>query len=455
MKMDFNLNLTQEQKLIMTQQMQLSIKLLQMSSLELLQHVDKELQDNPALEVKNSEADEVKLESRVNHKELIKYLEFDNYNHNSSFKDEAEVSPFNFISNTKSLKEFLFDQILELGIEANYKYICKYIINSIDERGYLDSSLEELSGQLKVEKNQIEIALQIVQSLEPSGIAARDLKECLKIQLKRRSKLNNILEDIIDHHLEKIADNKYLIIAKETMITPKEAQEYGDLIKTLEPKPSRGFYTGDDTKYIIPDAYINYIGDRFFITMNDKVVPELILNTEFKDILNFSEDKDAVDYIKEKINSALFLMKTISQRRDTIYRVLEKIIELQSDYFILGEEYLKPMTLKEIAEALGLHESTISRAIREKYVYTNRGVVKIKKFFTTGILSLEKGEDISTKSIKNRIKELIEKEDKKKPLSDQDICDNLNESGMNISRRTVAKYREEIGLRSSSKRKRL
>jgi RNA polymerase sigma-54 factor len=455
MKMDFNLNLTQEQKLIMTQQMQISIKLLQMSSLELLQHVDKELQENPALEVKNSEADEVKLDSRVNHKELIKYLEFDNYNHNSSFKDEAEVSPFNFISNTKSLKEFLFDQILELGIEANNKYICKYIINSIDERGYLDSSLEELSGQLKVEKNQIEIALQIVQSLEPSGIAARDLKECLKIQLRRRNKLNNILEDIIDHHLENIADNKYLIIAKETMITPKEAQQYGDLIKTLEPKPSRGFYTGDETKYIIPDAYINYIGDRFFITMNDKIVPELILNTEFKDILNFSEDKDAVDYIKEKINSALFLMKTISQRRDTIYRVLEKIIELQGDYFILGEEYLRPMTLKEIAEALGLHESTISRAIREKYVYTNRGVVKIKNLFTTGILSLEKGEDISTKSIKNRIKELIEKEDKKKPLSDQEICDNLNESGMNISRRTVAKYREEIGLRSSSKRKRL
>jgi RNA polymerase sigma-54 factor len=455
MRMDFNLSLTQEQKLIMTQQMQLSVKLLQMSSFELQQFVEKELQENPVLESKSDGSEQNDAKNRVDHKELVKYFEFDNYSHHSYDKDDEEVSPFNFISNRKSLKHYLFEQILELSESDFIKSVCEYIVDNLDEKGYLDITVGNISKDINVNLELAEKALVLVQSLEPLGIGARDIKECLKIQLQKRGIEDNNIYNIIDNYLEYLAENKYPLIAKEIGISPREAQAYGDIIKSLEPKPSRGFYTGEDTKYITPDAYIKKIDNQYFITMNDDLTPRLSINSVYKEILLENADKDAVDYVKEKMNSAMFLIKSIDQRKSTIYRVLEKIVEMQREYFDFGENYLKPMTLKEIADELGMHESTISRAIRDKYIYASRGLIKVKDMFTTGIVSYASGEDISTKKIKSKIKELIDAEDKNRPLSDQNICDILNETDMNISRRTVAKYREEMCIKASSKRKRL
>ena len=451
MKLDFNLNLTQEQKLIMTQQMQLSIKLLQMSTCDLREYIENEFVENPILEGDFDFVQEEKdYQDKIDYKEMIKYLEFDNYGSQSygDYNKDEDVSPFNFISEKESLTEYLHEQLLESDEDELKKAIASYMIENIDSRGYLDMPLEDICKELNIPIDLGQESLEILQDLEPDGIGARDLKECLKIQLIKMGILDDNLEIIIDEYLDLIADNKYSVIAKNLKITPKEAQDLGDIIKSLEPKPSRGFYTGDEVKFIIPDAAIR--------NMNDGVIPRLSISNIYKDILNNKEDKSTENYVKEKLNSAMFLIKSIEQRKSTLLRILEKTVEKQKEYFDKGQKYLKPMTMKEMAEELGIHESTVSRAIKDKYILTSLGTVKIKDLFTTGLSKSQgDGEDVAVVNIKKQIKEMIDEEDKKKPLSDQAICDELNKKSLNISRRTVAKYREEIGIKSSSKRKRI
>ncbi|WP_207640920.1 RNA polymerase factor sigma-54 [Clostridium lundense] len=450
--MDFNLSISQEQKLIMTQQMQLSVKILQLSSYELQKLVEKEIQENPLLEIKYGDENK---ENSLDYKKLIKYLEFDNYNHSNTIKNnDEEVSPFTFISEKKSLKEYLKDQIRDLNVNDFMKVICDYIVENIDEKGYLGEALDDIAKDLKVSKNIVEGTLKIVQGLEPDGIGARDLKECLTIQCEKRNIEDENLYIIINNHLEDIAENRYNAIAKKLNISVKEAQNYGDFIKTLQPKPSRGFYTGEEVNYIMPDAYIKKINEEYYIIMNDSLTPRLTINNLYKGIINGEEDKDAFEYVKDRLDSAAFLIKSIEHRKSTIYKVLEKIIQIQREYFDYGEKFLKPMTLREIADSLNMHESTISRAIRDKYIYTDKGTVKIKDLFITGLISKEGNESLSTIEVKKGIENLINKENKNDPLSDQVIANILNEKGVNISRRTVAKYREEMGIKSSKGRKR-
>ncbi|WP_283690068.1 RNA polymerase factor sigma-54 [Clostridium perfringens] len=460
MLMDFNLNLTQEQKLIMTQQMQLSIKLLQMSTYDLREYIEKEFSENPVLEAQYEDTKEVsKEQDRLEYKELVKYLESDNYGSQSYGEyDEEGISPFTFISKPESLTDYLEGQILELPIDEYMRSVCSYMVECLDQKGYLDIKKEELMNELDCSEETFNRALIVIQNLEPAGIGARDLKECLEIQLERKGENDPIVKEIIDNHLDDLADNRYQVIAKDLDITPKKAQDYGDLIKTLEPKPSRGFYTGDEVGFIIPDAEIRKIDGEFLILMKDGVLPMLSVNPLYKDILKDStNDKEATEYVKEKIDKAMFLIKSIEQRKSTLHKVLQKILENQKDYFEKGEKYLKPMTLKEIAEKLEMHESTISRAIRDKYILTSMGTIKIKDLFVNSISNKEKShgeEDVTVINIKKALEEVIKEEDKRKPLSDQAISEILKEKGMAISRRTVAKYREELGIKSSSKRKR-
>lgn len=459
MKLDFNLNLTQEQKLIMTQQMQLSIKLLQMSTYDLREYIENEFVENPILEGDFDFVQEDKAyEDKIDYKEMIKYLEFDNYSSQSygEYNKDEDVSPFNFISQKESLTQYLDNQLIESDEDEYKKAIVSYMIENIDSRGYLDMPLEDICKELNISLELGQEALEILQDLEPDGIGARDLKECLKIQLIKFGVLDDNLERIIDEYLDLIADNKFNVIAKNLKITPKEAQDLGDVIKKLEPKPSRGFYTGEEVKFIIPDAAIRKIDGQYFVIMNDGVIPRLSISSVYKDILNNKDDKQTENYVKEKLNNAMFLIKSIEQRKGTLLRILEKVVDKQMEYFDKGQKYLRPMTLKDMAEELGIHESTVSRAIKDKYILTSFGTVKIKDLFTTGLSQTQgNGEDIAVVNIKKQIKEMIDNEDKKKPLSDQIICDELNKKNLNISRRTVAKYREEMEIKSSSKRKRI
>ena len=414
------------------------------------------MQENPVLEADvehNPELDN--LNNKIDYKEFIEYLDFDNYDHHSSYEkpEENDLNPLNFVSEEKSLREHLLEQIDLMHLDKNTRDISKYIIENLNEKGYLEVDIDYIAEELNKSEKEISYALEVVQSLEPVGIAARSLQECLNLQLKRKGYEEEELYIIVDKYLDFIAENKYSLIAKNLNIDVKKAQEYGDIVKSLEPKPTRGYYTGEEISYIIPDAYISKVDGESFIIMNDEIVPKLSINNLYKDIIKNQNDKHAVDFVQEKLNNAIFLIKSIEHRKSTIHRVIEKILEIQKDYFEKDSEFLKPMTLKEIAEELDLHESTVSRAIRDKYISTSKGTIKIKDLFTTGI-STNMSEDLSTNLIKKRIEEIVASEDKSKPLSDQIISEMLIKEDMNISRRTVAKYREELNIKSSSKRKR-
>ncbi|WP_370831817.1 RNA polymerase factor sigma-54 [Clostridium sp.] len=453
MQMDFKLDILQKQKLILTQTMQQSINILQMSAYELREYIDKKFEENPVLE---GELDLVESKEKTDNSQLYKYLE-DIYseNYNYQYNNEDDVSIFNFIANKKSLKDYLYEQLGEVKSDIKIKKIVSYMIESLDSRGYLENTLEEICDDLGVNKEVGKDALKILQSLEPCGIGARNIKECLLIQLKNKGILDEIIKEIILKYLEYMADCKYNYIAKELKITPKEVQAYGDIIKTLEPKPARGYYTGEEIKFIIPDAYIVKIRDEYSVIMNKDIIPNITINNLYKQEILNGKDKREVEYVKEKVNDAISLITDIEQRNNTILKLLECIVKKQKAYFENGQEYLKPMTMRELANEMCLHESTVSRAIKDKYILTSRGTIKIKDLFCNRIIASGiEGEDVSTNTIKNKIKQLIKLENKSKPLSDQAICDLLNKEDIVISRRTVAKYREELGIKSSSKRKR-
>ena len=454
MQMDLNLNISQKQKLILTQIMQQSINILQMSAYELREYIDKQFEENPVLE---GELEFCESKEKIDNYKLEKYLkESYSENYNYQYNNEDEVSVFNFIAEDKSLKDYLYEQLCEVNNNIKIKEIVSYMIESLDNRGYLENTIEGICCELMVKTEQVKEALDILQSLDPCGIGARNLQECLIIQLKSKGALDKIIEEIIMNYLEGIADNQYSYISKQLKISPKEVQAYGDLIKSLEPKPSRGYYTGEEVKFIIPDAYVLKLDNEYTVIMNTSIIPKLTINDLYRRTIENSSNNEDMEYVKEKVNGAINLIKDIDQRNSTILRLLECIVEKQRDYFEKGKEFLKPMVLKDIANEIGIHESTVSRAIKDKYILTARGTVKIKDLFCNGIVaSGVNGEDISTNTIKNKIKKLIELENKKKPLSDQVICDLLNKEQIDISRRTVAKYREDLGIKSSSKRKRI
>ena len=454
MQMDLKLNIAQKQKLILTQIMQQSINVLQMSAYDLREYIEKEFEENPILE---ADFNLIESKDNIDNTQLSKYLN-DRYdeNYNYQHNNEDEVSVFNFISDKKSLKDYLYEQLGEIKSDIKIKKVVSYMIESLDSRGYLENTLEEICSDLGIDKEKVQNALEILQSLEPCGIGARDLKECLLIQLKNKGILDEIIKEIVLKYLECIADCKYNYIAKELKITAKEVQAYGDIIKSLEPKPSRGYYTGEEVKFIIPDAYIVKIGDKYNVIMNKDIIPNITINNLYKQEILNGKNKKEVEYVKEKVNDAMGLINDIEQRNNTILKLLECIVKKQKAYFENGQEYLKPMTLRDLADEMALHESTVSRAIKDKYILTSRGTVKIKDLFCNGIVSSGiNGEGVSTNTIKNKIKQLIQLENKNKPLSDQAICDLLKKEHIDISRRTVAKYREELGIKSSSKRKRV
>lgn len=453
MQMDFKLNISQKQKLILTQIMKQSINILQMSAYELREYIKKEFEENPILE---AEFNLIESRENIDNTQSAKYLN-DRYDesYNYKYNNEDEVSVFNFISDKKSLKDYLYEQLGEVKSDIKIKKIVSYMIESLDSRGYLENTLEEICNDLGANKEVGKNALKILQSLEPCGIGARNLKECLLIQLKNKGILDETIKEIILKYLEYIADCKYNYIAKELKITPKKVQAYGDIIKTLEPKPARGYYTGEEIKFIIPDAYIVKIRGEYSVIMNKDIIPNITINNLYKQEILNGKNKREVEYVKEKVNDAINLINNVEQRNTTILKLLECIVKKQKEYFENGQEYLKPMTLRELADEMRMHESTVSRAIKDKYILTSRGTVKIKDLFCNGIVSCGiNGDDVSTNTIKNKIKKLVKLENKSKPLSDQAICDLLNKEDIVISRRTVAKYREELGIKSSAKRKR-
>ncbi|WP_409227890.1 RNA polymerase factor sigma-54 [Gudongella sp. SC589] len=455
LRLNYDLTLEQSQKLIMTPELRQAIQLLQYTSLELNSYLKREMEENPLLELEGPSDDAHSMETVKEEKDIDwkEFLEsYDDISYRSEVdRNRKEYSFENFVSYTPSLKDYLIEQLNMISLDAAEYRIADYIIQNINSNGYLDSTTSEISSQLRVSEEEVEAVLTVIQSFEPYGVGARSLKECLLIQVKDEKDF--LLKRVINDHLEDIASNKIALIAKELDITIQKAQEYVDFIKCLEPKPGRTFRgDGDDTRYITPDASIEEIDGEFVIFINDVTGPRLNINQYYKSLLKDGGDVETTEFLQEKLNSAMWLIKSIEQRRQTLYKVVESILKYQKEFLIHGEKRLVPLTLKDVAEDIEMHESTISRATSGKYVQTPRGVFELKYFFTTG-LSGKSGE-VSATSVKSIIKGIIDGEDQKKPLSDQVISNLLKERGMEVSRRTVAKYRDELKIPSSSRRRR-
>jgi RNA polymerase sigma-54 factor len=451
--MEFELKLQQAQKLIMTPELKQAIEILQLNSLELNALIEQELETNPLLEKEETSEEENAYEYDLY--ELSKYIretEERMYYDDSDDEEIEEVNYENFVSPKSSLSDHLLFQLHITPVPPKIQKICEYIIFSLSPSGYLREDIKDIAEILECSEEEVLDGLSVVQSFDPPGIAARNLQECLKLQLLAQDSYKGIVKKLVDYHLEEIAEGKYSYLAKLYNISLKEVQQAVDFIKKLNPKPGNSFSSTTDVGYIIPDVEVIKREGEYFVIVNDSVTPKLKINNYYHSILN-SHDEEAKKYINSKLQSAMWLIKSLESRKETLYKVVKAIVELQRDFLDKGINYLKPMTQKQIADIVGIHESTVSRAINGKYVATPRGLFEIKFFFQSGI-SNRNGNEFSAETIKNLIKKLIEEEDPANPLSDQKIADILKEKNINISRRTVAKYREECNIPSTIKRRR-
>lgn len=412
--MDFSLNIKQELKLILTQEMKLSLNVLEMSSMDLEKFIEKEFSKNPLLEI-----------------------DFSSKNYSSKGDDSEESSPFDFISEEKNLIDFLEEQLGFLKISKEMRFLCTFIVNNLDKRGFLTITREELKSGCGFPLKDIDKAVEIVKSLEPVGIGAKNLEECLIIQLHKKNIIDQKLEYIITHFMQELASSKYDIICSKLNITEEYVVEYLKIIRSLNPLPSRGFYMGDTIRYIEPDAEIKNIDGKYIVVMSEKSIPKLKL----KSIENAQEISGEM---KNYFNSANNIIRCIEKRQLTLKNILDVILEKQYGYFSNPQGKLNSLTLKDVSSILKIHNSTVSRAIKNKYILTERGIKRVKDMFII---------DNKKILVKEKIEELILSEDRYSPLHDNEIVLLLEKENMEIARRTVVKYREELGIKPAHKRK--
>ncbi len=452
MKLGYELTIEQTQKLSMTPELIQAIQILQFNNQELVDYVQNELLENPVLEAeKEYDTQEVDIREKIREadyeEESFKQWEY-------SPDEDDDYTYEQYVSEEDTLTDYLFMQLQFSNLKGKHAAIGKYIIEAVDDNGYLTASVEEIAKAVDAEIEDVEDTLNFIQTFDPAGIAARNLRECLIIQLAAKGLLTDEIEYIIENMLEDLADNKIAHIAKTLNMKNQEVQQIADLIKTLEPKPGRLFSSGETTRYVIPDIFVEKINDEFVVTNNDTSVPKLMVSSYYNKLsAEADKDEELNKYLNDRFNAAVWLIKSIEQRKQTIYNVASAVVKYQQDFFDKGEKYLKTLTLKQIAEEVGVHESTVSRSINGKYMQSPRGVFELKYFFPSGVSGGD-GAGVSSNSVKSIIKEIINGEDPRKPYSDQDMVEILKDKGIDISRRTVAKYREGMNILSSSKRRR-
>lgn len=465
----FDLNVTQTQKLVMTQEMRQAIEILQLTSMELNNLIENEIMENPVLEFNEASIKSLTPEPSEKAKEIPEKneeIKWDDYFHSvetseyrgqapSNYDPDEEFGFEKFSYNEKTLNEYLhfqFNMVLK-DLSDEERFIGEYLIDCIDDNGYLIVDMEYLQGILESKAESINKIIEIIQTFDPIGVGARDIKECLLIQLREMGYDDGeVYMTIIKEYLTDLAENQYKKIVNATGLTNEEIFEFKELIKTLEPKPGRKFTNFEGVSYVIPDGSIEIVDGELVVKINEISAPRLKINSFYQGMLkNKGANDDTRKYLEKKLDGAVFLIRSIEQRRDTIRKVIEAIAECQRDFFFEGLEDLRPLTLKTIADMIEVHESTVSRATRGKYIQTPKGTFALKFFFKRGYT--QGGDDRSSEAIKKLIREMIDKEDKKKPLSDQKISELLKEKELEVARRTVAKYRESLYILPSSKRK--
>jgi RNA polymerase sigma-54 factor len=484
MAFELKQNLKLAQQLIMTPQLQQAIKLLQLSRLELLDTINQEMEENPLLEEAvpdddqeisvNQDVEEMTVtdreEIRVNERteELTgegdgreefdwgSYLEDYGPMGVSYERPDGDATSWdNVLAALPSLTDHLMWQLKLSRFTQREMHLGEQIIGNLDQNGYLVADVAEIAEQNKAEVTEVEAALKKIQEFDPPGIAARDLKECLLIQARLLGISTPIMDAIIRDHMKDLELKNYNHIARKLRVPLTEILHAVEWIGQMDPKPGRQF-SEEKTQPIVPDVYVFKSGDDYKIVLNDDGLPRLRISNFYREIMGGSSgkanDETGKKYIREKVQSATWLIKSIQQRQKTIHRVAESIVRQQKDFFDRGMNYLKPLVLRNIADDVEMHESTVSRVVTNKYMQTPRGIYELKYFFSSGIHKTG-GDAVASKSVKEDIRRIIGEEDPRKPLSDSEIVEVLDKEKINIARRTVAKYREMMGILPSSRRK--
>lgn len=476
MALELRQQLKLTQQLIMTPQLQMAIKLLQLSRLELVEKIQQELEENPALDEvqetlspepigEKTEADseaseqtkEVTFEDKINEDiDWRNYIEEYNSPGRMPVETEGRETPRfdSFISKKESLSDHLLWQFLMTSPDSDSENIGSLIIGNLTKDGYLDVSLDEISETSGTPRGMVEQVLAMLQTFNPIGVCARDLSECLLIQIKHLGLGdNNILTEIVKNHLHHLENKNYRAICKALKVRMDDVIAAVNVIKGLEPKPGREF-SESDVQYITPDIYVYKSENDFVIVLNDDGLPKLQVNSYYKKAMVRGDkiSAETKEYLQDKLRSAAWLIRSIHQRQKTIYKAMESILKFQRSFFEKGITHLKPMVLRDVAEDIEMHESTISRVTTNKYAHTPQGIFELKYFFNSSIKRIH-GEAIASASVQAKIKKIIESENPKKPYSDSKMAEMLKDQNVDIARRTVAKYREVLGVLSSNKRK--
>jgi RNA polymerase sigma-54 factor len=477
MEMKHSLNLSQRPALIMTQRLQQALKLLQVPTLELQQILKQEIMQNPLLEevdeltesediakedspeeTANQEAEDPAEEDPIDWSEYMQDGALDR-----AYVPQSETS-IEFLEKVPvtrtTLAESLLEQLHFLEIPGPQMKLCEFLIGSLDDRGYMVTPLEEVAQSTERPAQECECALHVIQALEPVGVGARDLRECLLIQLEARGEKDGRPWQVVHGQFDNLVNRRFPEIARQLKCTVEEVQEAADVIATLNPRPGLEV-SAEDPKYVVPDLLVERVDEEYVVLLNDRNVPRLRISSAYESVLKDKKKSELKgsegktrEYIQGKLNSARWLIQTIEQRRRTMIKVMNCIIREQREFFDKGIAFLRPLTLQQVARQIDMHESTVSRVCSGKYVQTPRGVFELKFFFSSG-LETQDGEDVSARTAKDIIKTLIEEEDKKEPLSDQRIADLLHEKGLLIARRTVAKYREQLSILPARFRRRV
>jgi RNA polymerase sigma-54 factor len=471
MALELKQTLKLTQQLVMTPQLQQAIKLLQLNRLELVDLVSAELQENPILdEVADFEDDaEIKKESQSletggEGKEQPRsdtpdidwesYLDtYSSIGYKPAGVDNERPSIESTLVKRTTLADHMMWQLNVSNFSQAEKTIGALIIGNLNDDGYLEESLEHIAEVSDARVEQVEAVLRRVQEFDPVGVAARDLSECLILQLRLLKLSGSIFEEIVRHHLHRLERTDYRGIAKALNAPIEKVVEAARVISGLEPKPGRPF-SDQDPFYITPDIFVYRVGDEYVIVLNEDGMPKLKISSFYRDVIygHSKTSRGTKEYIQEKLRSAVWLIKSIHQRQRTIYKVVESIVKFQRDFFDKGINFLKPLNLRDVADDIGMHESTISRVTTNKYVHTPQGIYELKFFFNSGI-NLAGGEHVASEAVKDQIRKIILSENPRRPFSDQKIVEILKQKDIEIARRTVTKYREILGILSSTKRR--
>jgi RNA polymerase sigma-54 factor len=460
------------QKLILTPSLQQAIKLLPMSTLELADLLNQEMVENPLLEEVPTEdlqpAEQTQEKAQTEEKpQTEKGDVWDDADYDYFFGDYLdegyrprtptevkELPPIeNTLSTAASLSDHLEWQLSLQTDDALLKDIGDAIIGNLDDDGYLVASVDEIAAMGNWSLADVERALQHVQTFDPIGVAARDLQECLALQLRHIGLSGTITEKIVSDHLKLLQNHQVPEIARRLGVTVDELKEHIEIVRNLDPKPGSR-YNPTQSQYVIPDVYVVKVEDHYEVFLNEEGLPQLRISPVYRRLLDKStENSDETRaYVKDKFRSALWLIKSVDQRQKTIHKVATSIVNFQKEFLDHGIEYLRPLVLRDVANDIGMHESTVSRVVNNKYMHTPQGVFEMKFFFHSGISS-SYGESVSSVTIKQRIRKIIENEDPRKPLSDSKIVSILQKEGLILARRTIAKYREELKIPTSNQRK--